>query len=125
MQTKTATGTSVARHAITNPTGPSLIITVLAGLNWNRVQAPSTTQESDGVELPKPCLGKALLVALHSSLLMFAKTDESERTSGLKAKAEAKVAAQETLPDADSLLAVCHVKLEPKNSVPYLLNTVT
>jgi hypothetical protein len=125
MQTKTATGTSVARHAITNPTELSLTITALAGVKLNMAQVPSIILESDGAALLKPCLEKALLVVLHSSLLMSAKTVVSERTSDLKAKAVAKVVGQETLRDVDSSLAACHVKLEPKNSVLCLPNTVT
>jgi hypothetical protein len=120
-----ATGTSIAIHAATNHTVPLLTITVRDGLNLSKVQAPSTTLASVGVQQQKQCLARAQQGALPSLQQMSEKMGESELTSDLKANRVAKDADLETPPVADCLLVACHEKLALRNYERYLLNTAT
>jgi hypothetical protein len=119
------TGTFNALHVDSNPTVPLRTTTVLDGQNLNKVQAPSTTQESAGVQQQKQCSAKGQPAEPHSLQQTSGKMDGSARTSDSKAKPEERVADLVTHQGADCLSVDCHEKWVLKNFAHSLPNMAT
>ena len=124
--TKTGIGTCCVQPAAINRTVHLPTITAQGGLNLTRAPALSTTQESVGVLLLKPCLPKVPLDGRRSLPPTCGKTDENAPTSDSKAKAAAVAAALPVQPQAPDCSSVAfHGTLAQKNSEPCSRLTAT